>query len=163
MQGCRFRQRQVRWCRSRRRGGSARNSAGAWAQTLVSGSVWSTINIKKVAELEKAGRMRQAGRDAFADKLAGIYSYENRPSALPPAYERCSIETAWLAKTSMDAHRRTSEPPSGGVISAKQESTRVRRMTFLVECHSRGDIFPAFDRGVVDARAEREALERGAS
>src|SRR5262249_34171498 len=46
------------------------------------GSIWSAINIAKVAVLTKAGRMAKAGFDAFAareEKKSAIYAYEKRP------------------------------------------------------------------------------------
>ncbi len=42
-------------------------------------STWSAVNIAKVAELESAGRMTDAGRAAFArrrENRSGVYAYE---------------------------------------------------------------------------------------
>jgi uncharacterized protein YdeI (YjbR/CyaY-like superfamily) len=47
-------------------------------------SVWSAINVARVAELSALGRMRPAGLAAFekrAPAKTGIYAYENRHSA----------------------------------------------------------------------------------
>ena len=52
-------------------------------------SVWSAVNIAKVAKLEAEGRMTEAGRTAFArrrENRSGIYAYEQRPQELPPEY-----------------------------------------------------------------------------
>jgi len=44
-------------------------------------STWSAVNIGRVRELKRQGRMRSAGLKAFerrTEKKSGIYSYENR-------------------------------------------------------------------------------------
>ncbi len=54
-------------------------------------SIWSAINVARVKELEEQGRMTPAGRAAFAkrdEKRSAIYSYENRPRTLAPAYDK---------------------------------------------------------------------------
>ena len=55
-------------------------------------SNWSAVNIGRVKELTKQGRMRPAGLKAFAlrkEEKSGIYAYENRKSAvLDPAAEK---------------------------------------------------------------------------
>lgn len=48
-------------------------------------SNWSAVNIGRVKELTKQGRMRSAGLAAFAQRQeakSGIYAYENRKSAV---------------------------------------------------------------------------------
>lgn len=46
------------------------------------GSNWSRVNIRRVEELSKEGRMTPAGRagfDARVEERSGVYSYEQRP------------------------------------------------------------------------------------
>ena len=53
------------------------------------GSVWSAVNIAKVAELIRGKRMRRAGMAAFKlrrENRSGIYSYEQRTAELPEPY-----------------------------------------------------------------------------
>ncbi len=100
------------------------------------GSTWSAINVAKVATLTEQGRMRPAGLAAFAartDANTGIYSHEQPPSTFsdddlarfqadraawsdwerrPPSYRR--VATHW-------------------VTTAKQASTRERRLSTLIE------------------------------
>jgi hypothetical protein len=48
-------------------------------------SIWSLVNIKRVAELTEQGRMSPAGLKAFAarrENKSGVYSHEKRPDAL---------------------------------------------------------------------------------
>jgi uncharacterized protein YdeI (YjbR/CyaY-like superfamily) len=52
-------------------------------------SIWSRINMDKVAELKKQGRMRPAGLAAFRARRpnkVGIYSYEQRAPQLDEPY-----------------------------------------------------------------------------
>jgi uncharacterized protein YdeI (YjbR/CyaY-like superfamily) len=98
-------------------------------------SVWSAVNIRKVAALKKQGRMREAGLKAFARrdaKRSRVYSFEQKDpglsadcvsalrknaaaweyfSARPPYYRRAA---AWW------------------VMSAKREETRAKRLKTLV-------------------------------
>jgi uncharacterized protein YdeI (YjbR/CyaY-like superfamily) len=106
------------------------------------GSRWSTVNIRRVPELEAAGRMTQAGLAVFARRTqarSSTASYEqaefpelspneikefkkNREAwafyeGLPPSYRR---KVNWL------------------IISVKKESTRLKRFLALVEACSEG-------------------------
>ena len=100
------------------------------------GSVWSAINIARVEELAKAGRMRPAGLDAFAlrrENRSGIYSYEQRAAALPDPY------AAMLAANKRAEAFFAAQPPSyrklacWWVVSAKQEETRSKRLGKLID------------------------------
>src|SRR5690349_6904361 len=54
-------------------------------------SIWSAINLKKIEELTRAGRMAPAGLDAHAKRdpsRANLYSFENRHVVLSPAYAK---------------------------------------------------------------------------
>jgi uncharacterized protein YdeI (YjbR/CyaY-like superfamily) len=100
------------------------------------GSVWSAINIARVEELAKAGRMRPAGLDAFAlrrENRSGIYSYEQRAAALPEPY------AAMLAANKRAEAFFAAQPPSyrklacWWVVCAKQEETRSKRLGKLID------------------------------
>jgi uncharacterized protein YdeI (YjbR/CyaY-like superfamily) len=54
-------------------------------------SIWSSVNIKRVAALAQGGRMLPAGEKAFAARLenkSGIYAYEQRKPELPEIYAK---------------------------------------------------------------------------
>jgi len=109
------------------------------------GSVWSAVNIAKVEKLEREGRMTDAGRVAFArrrENRSGIYAYEQRPQELPPEY-RAVLDRTPAAARDFDArpagYRKTA---IWKVLSAKQESTRLRRLAELVACHASGELIP---------------------
>ncbi len=100
------------------------------------GSIWSTVNIGLVEQLEAAGRMQPAGRAAFArraeDKL-GIYAYEQSEAGqLPPEYaaqlaDSIAAQAFWELAT--PSYRKQC---IHWVLSAKQQPTRDRRMAQLV-------------------------------
>ena len=100
------------------------------------GSKWSAINVRKMAELERQGRMRDAGRAVFAardGKRAG-YSYEERPTGLPAPAEKQLRRDArsakfWDAQT--PSYRRAA---TNWVTSAKREETRDSRLATLIAC-----------------------------
>jgi uncharacterized protein YdeI (YjbR/CyaY-like superfamily) len=100
-------------------------------------SIWSAINVKRVAELTKLGLMRPAGTKAFearkGDKT-GIYAYEQRKNAkLSPAFEKQfrANKKAWAYFQAQPPwYQRTA---SYLVISAKQEETRQKRLDQLIK------------------------------
>lgn len=98
-------------------------------------SIWSAVNIKKIEELTKQGRMKPAGIAAFASRQESrskIYAYEKQDVKLSDDFESRfrANEKAWSFFQSL--------PPSyqksaiDGVMSAKQETTRVKRLEELI-------------------------------
>jgi len=99
-------------------------------------SIWSAINIARVAELMELGLMAPAGIAAFEardDKRQKRYSYENREVTLDKAYERQfrANETAWRNFSAMPRSYR--HPAVWWVMGAKQEATRIRRLATLID------------------------------
>ncbi len=96
-------------------------------------SVWSEINIRKIGELSKAGRMRPAGLAAFEQRdPKKTYSYQT--FAAPLGREREKVFRAnrkawefWQAQP--PGYKRIA---SWYVVSAKQEATRQRRLERLI-------------------------------
>jgi len=105
-------------------------------------SIWSAVNVKRVAELTRLGLMRPSGVKAFearkGDKT-GIYAYEQRKNArLAPAYEKQfrANKKAWeFFQGQPPWYRRTA---SYRVISAKQEETRQKRLNQLIKDSAAG-------------------------
>ena len=103
-------------------------------------SVWSEINIRRVAVLEKEGRMRPPGLEAFSrrrENRSGIYSYEQRPVELPEPYR------GKLAASPRADRFLAAQPPSYQklmtwfILSAKKEETRLARLEKLIAaCHA---------------------------
>ena len=102
-------------------------------------SVWSAVNIRRVAELIRLGLMHPAGHRAFdrrESERSEIYAYEQRRkhAQLTPAYQKQfrANRTAWkFFQAQPPWYRRTS---SWWVISAKKEETRQKRLATLIDC-----------------------------
>jgi uncharacterized protein YdeI (YjbR/CyaY-like superfamily) len=105
-------------------------------------SNWSTINIKKVEELTQLGLMHPAGREAFQARVkqrCGIYSYEQRRNLkLDPFYQkklRANKKAYEFFRAQAPWYRRTS---IFWVMNAKQEETRLKRLSTLIACSQDG-------------------------
>jgi uncharacterized protein YdeI (YjbR/CyaY-like superfamily) len=98
-------------------------------------SIWSKINVGHIARLTAAGRMTPAGLAAFEARTAaktGVYSFEQEPQQFPTAFEKTfrANRRAWTFWTSQPpGYKRTA---LWWVISAKQASTRERRLAQLI-------------------------------
>ena len=100
------------------------------------GSVWSKVNVAKVAELTERGLMRPAGIKAFEARRpdrVSIYSYEQPEGAELDAEQvaRFQAEPAaweWYSRQS-PSYRRAS---AHWVISSKRSETRERRLAQLI-------------------------------
>jgi uncharacterized protein YdeI (YjbR/CyaY-like superfamily) len=100
-------------------------------------SIWSAVNIKRVAELTAAGRMTDAGLTAFAasdEKRSAIYSYERATAAFDVAALAAfkADKKAWAFYNDQAPYYvRVS---TFWVMSAKKPETRARRLAILIEC-----------------------------
>ena len=105
------------------------------------GSIWSAVNIARVAALEKAGRMKAAGRKAFAARSEGksrIYAYEQASAELSVAYAKIvqRNKAAWTFLRAQAPWYR--KRVSHWVMGAKQEATREKRLAKLIEASAAG-------------------------
>lgn len=99
------------------------------------GSVWSTVNTRRAAELLKAGRMRAAGRKAFEarDPARTVTSWSERgvvslDRSLEARFK--ANRAAWKSfQARSPAYRRRA---IAWVMSAKGEETRVRRLAQVI-------------------------------
>ncbi|MFA5328854.1 MAG: YdeI/OmpD-associated family protein [Prolixibacteraceae bacterium] len=104
-------------------------------------SNWSAINIKKVEELIRLGKMFPAGMDAFEkrNKTPQVgYSYENKPEKLDPELEEKFRKNtkAWdFFQKQSTSYKRTMY---FYVLDAKQESTRISRLDKLIAASESG-------------------------
>jgi uncharacterized protein YdeI (YjbR/CyaY-like superfamily) len=98
------------------------------------GSAWSAINLRKMKELEAAGRMTEAGRRAF-------HASDHRKSGYAVKDHRADFDAAALKR--FRAQRKAwvffeKQPPgyrrlaTWWVMSAKKEETRERRLAVLI-------------------------------
>lgn len=104
-------------------------------------SNWSAVNIKKIEELSKQGRMTHAGLYAFENRKtdrSAIYSYENRPEKLNDdmGMRFQEYKQAWIYFTSQaPSYQKTM---IYWVMSAKLESTRLTRLDKLIDASNSG-------------------------
>ena len=105
-------------------------------------STWSAVNLRRVPELIREGRMRPAGLAAYerrAEDRSGVYSYEQRGEA------RFDEE----AEREFRAHPKAweffqAQPPgyrkmvTWWVVSAKREETRRKRLATLIDDSAHG-------------------------
>jgi uncharacterized protein YdeI (YjbR/CyaY-like superfamily) len=112
-------------------------------------SIWSAVNIARIAALDAQGRLLAAGRAAFAarrENKSGVYSFEQDGVELPDVYAK-------LLKANRKAWRHfEARAPSyrkavmWWIVSAKQEATRQRRLAQLIEHSERGALLYQFSR-----------------
>src|SRR4051794_5546895 len=99
-------------------------------------SIWSAVNVARVAELTKLGLMRPAGVSAFEarrDDRTGIYSHEQKQAArLGRAQQqrfRANAKAWEFFQAQPPGYRRQA---IWWVVSAKREETRARRLEQLI-------------------------------
>jgi uncharacterized protein YdeI (YjbR/CyaY-like superfamily) len=114
------------------------------------GSVWSAVNIAKMADLSAAGLVHPAGQAAFEqrrpDRVA-VYSYEQPEDARlePEQQARLQAEPAawkWFSAQSASYRRAAVH----WVTSAKRPDTRDRRLAQLITDSAAGRTVPPLTR-----------------
>jgi uncharacterized protein YdeI (YjbR/CyaY-like superfamily) len=94
-------------------------------------SIWSSVNIKKVAALIESGEMTPAGQEAFdlrTEMRSGVYSHENENVVLAKEYEQ------QFRKNKLAWNFFNQQAPSykkvmiHWIMSAKQEKTKLSRL-----------------------------------
>jgi len=104
-------------------------------------SIWSLINVRHVERLKKQGRMHPAGLGAYArrdPKRTGIYSFENEPHKLAPAYEKRFRENKNAWKFFQEQPPYYKKLMIFRIMSAKKEETRLRRLEQTIESSVQG-------------------------
>jgi len=104
-------------------------------------SIWSAINMKKIAELTKQGLMQPEGLASFEkrkEERSKIYSYENEEAKFTQDFVKQfkANKKAWNYFQSLaSSYRKTS---IHWVTSAKQQTTKVKRLKELIEDSEKG-------------------------
>lgn len=100
-------------------------------------SRWSDVNVARVRELVREGRMRPAGLAAYEARTperTGTYTHEQAGELELPPHARARLEAVPGAREFFDAQTRTYRRQAiWWVLSAKREETRERRLASLVE------------------------------
>ncbi|RAU82026.1 bacteriocin-protection protein [Pontibacter arcticus] len=98
-------------------------------------SIWSNVNIKKVAALTEQGLMQPAGLAAFSlrtEARSGVYTFENAPVELDEKFENQLKENtaAWeFYQKQAPSYKRT---VASWIMSAKQPATQQNRIQKLI-------------------------------
>lgn len=142
-----------------------RHSLGEHAYTIRftprrASSIWSAVNVARVAELTKLRRMRPAGLRAFAARTperTGIYAFERHEAAKLTKAQEKTLRANPKAAAFFDA-----QPPGyrktviHWVVSAKREETRQRRLRLLIaDCAAGLRIGPLRRPGQAEPRRRR--------
>ncbi len=104
-------------------------------------SNWSLVNVKRVEELTKQGRMHASGLEVYNKRKAektGLYSFEQNENKLTPEFEELFRENkkAWkFFETQVPSYR---NPCIRWVMSARQEETRMKRLLILIRDSGNG-------------------------
>lgn len=103
-------------------------------------STWSAVNIKRVEELTRMGRMSTAGLSAFAQRTpekSAIYAYEQQDATFNEEFEQQfrANSAAWQFFQAQPAGYRRAA--TWWVISAKKDETRRKRLATLIEDSAR--------------------------
>ena len=105
-------------------------------------STWSAVNVARVEELTRLGRMRPAGLAAFekrSEAKTGTYAYEQKEGAQLEKAEEKQLranKAAWeFFQAQPPWYRRTA---IWRVVSAKKEETRTRRLEKALEMLGKG-------------------------
>ncbi len=139
-----------------------RKSLGAASYTIrftprKPGSIWSAVNLRHVARLKAADSMHPSGLKVFEERdpaRAKLYSYENRPKPLSPAYARTfkANRRAWAwFETQAPSYRRVA---AWWVMNAKRETTQSRRLGVLIASSAKGTRAPPFILAAKDRASE---------
>jgi uncharacterized protein YdeI (YjbR/CyaY-like superfamily) len=113
-------------------------------------SIWSAVNVARVAELTRLGRMRPDGLRAFdarRPERTAVYAFEREEAARLSRSQAERLRANRQAAAFFDA-----QPPSyrrtamHWVISAKREETRERRLETLIEHSAAGRPIPPLTR-----------------
>jgi len=104
-------------------------------------SIWSAINIKKIAELTEKGLMQPEGLASFEkrkEERSNIYSYENEEAKFTQDFVKQfkANKKAWDYFQSLaSSYRKTS---IHWVTSAKQNTTKIKRLKELIGDSEKG-------------------------
>lgn len=101
------------------------------------GSIWSAVNVAKIAELRAAGRLRPAGEAAFAarrEDRTAVYSFEQEKQQALTAEEEARFRASpgaweWFSARPPGFRRQVLH----WVVSAKRPETRERRLGQLID------------------------------
>jgi uncharacterized protein YdeI (YjbR/CyaY-like superfamily) len=115
------------------------------------GSNWSDVNLKKVTELIGTGRMQPVGLAVYENRKPErerVYSYENRHKATFSGDLESIFRQHGMAWSYFNAQAPSYQKATiRWVMSASQETTRLKRLQELITSSAAGEYIKAMQRG----------------
>jgi uncharacterized protein YdeI (YjbR/CyaY-like superfamily) len=121
-------------------------------------SIWSAVNIARVAELTALGLMQPTGLAAFEKRKAeksAVYSYEQKNAVALPDEWMAQLQANVAAWAFFQAQ--TPSYQKGAirwVLEAKQEPTRLKRLATLIDDSANSRFIPPFKFSTTKPRTE---------
>lgn len=112
-------------------------------------SIWSKINLATIERLIASGRIAPAGMKIYEARdqaKTNLYSFEREDAAFTPKQLKRFRQhaKAWkFFEAQVPSYKR---PATWWVVSAKQEATREKRLSALIECSAQGLKIPQLRR-----------------
>jgi uncharacterized protein YdeI (YjbR/CyaY-like superfamily) len=123
-------------------------------------SNWSKVNLELVEQLRAEGHMQPSGLAIWEArrKDAAPYTHEVDGEIVLPERYAAELAASPAATAFLQASTRTYRRICmNWVLTAKQEATRDRRMSQLVECSAAGELIPSQRYGEIPKWVERAA------
>jgi uncharacterized protein YdeI (YjbR/CyaY-like superfamily) len=113
-------------------------------------SIWSAVNVARVAELVKSGKMAPAGLRAFAARTperTGVYSFERNVAARLTAAQEKALRANRKAAAFFDGQAPWYQRAAiHWIVSAKRDETKERRLAQLIADSAAGREIPPLRR-----------------
>lgn len=112
-------------------------------------SIWSKINLATMERLIASGRIAPAGLKIYESRdqaKTNLYSFEREAAALAPEQQKQFRKYPKALKFFEAQVPSYKKPAIWWVVSAKQESTRAKRLATLIECSAQGLKIPQLRR-----------------
>lgn len=129
-------------------------------------SIWSKVNVDHVERLTAEGRMQPSGLAIYEQRQRdqAPYSHEVMGKLTLPEEYAALLAASPAATAFWEAATATYRKVcTNWVITAKQETTRDRRMAQLIECSAAGELIPSQRYGEVPKWVARAAAAAQAS
>ena len=114
-----------------------------------SGSIWSAVNIEMVERLKKEGLMQPAGLTAFDKKQvkkSKVYAYEQKNAKLKKEYLDKLKENLKAFDYFQQLSPYNKKTSIWYVMSAKRETTQIKRLNILIDSCKEGKLIPSLRR-----------------
>ncbi|HMG14849.1 MAG TPA: YdeI/OmpD-associated family protein [Saprospiraceae bacterium] len=112
-------------------------------------SIWSQVNINRLNELTRLGLMHSSGTEVYKNrnlKMVQRYSFEQDKIELSTEHEKLFKENSKAWEFFQNQVPSYKKPAMWWILSAKQASTQLKRLSILVEYSGKEERIPALKR-----------------